>query len=99
LLLQDRAQHEALQKRRQEQATEEFRARYAARAGIEATHGQALRRCALRQCRYLGWAKTHLQHILTAIAINLLRIENWWSGLWPAKTRTSRFAQLHAAVA
>jgi transposase len=99
LLLQERAQHEALQQRRQEQATEEFRARYAARAGIEATHEQALRRCGLRQCRYIGWAKTRLQHILTAIAINLLRIENWWSGLSPAKTRISRFAQLHAAAA
>jgi transposase len=99
LLLQDRARHEALQNRRQEQATEEFRARYATRAGIEATHAQALRRCGLRQCRYIGLAKTRLQHILTAIAINLLRIEDWWRSLSPAKTRRSRFARLQSLAA
>jgi transposase len=99
LLLPDRARHEALQNRRQEQATEEFRARYATRAGIEATHAQALRRCGLRQCRYIGLAKTRLQHILTAIAINLLRLEDWWRSLSPAKTRRSRFARLQPLAA
>jgi transposase len=99
LLLPDRERHEALQNRRQEQATEEFRARYAARAGIEATHEQALRRCGLRQCRYIGLAKTRLQHMLTAIAINLLRLEDWWRSLSPAKTRRSRFARLQPLAA
>jgi transposase len=99
LLLPERERHEALQNRRQEQATEEFRARYAARAGIEATHEQAMRRCGLRKCRYLGLAKTRLQHILTAIAINLVRLEDWWCNLSPAKTRRSRFARLQPLAA
>ena len=42
-----REQHEALQATRREQETEEFRSRYAARAGIEGTHEQAIRRCGL----------------------------------------------------
>src|SRR4051794_418037 len=49
-----REQHEALQAARRAQETEEFRRRYAARAGIEGTHEQANRRCGLRKCRYIG---------------------------------------------
>src|ERR1039458_4811101 len=41
--LQAREYHEALQKMRARQATEEFRESYAARAGIESTHAQAIR--------------------------------------------------------
>ena len=75
-----REQHEALQAARREQGTEEFRSRYAARAGIEGTHEQAIRRCGLRRCRYIGEAKAHLQHLLTAAAINLVRLSEWWAG-------------------
>jgi hypothetical protein len=39
-----REQHEALQAARRHQETEEFRQQYAARAGIEGTHEQAVRR-------------------------------------------------------
>ena len=60
--LQSREHHESLQGARREQGTEGFRSRYAARAGIEGTHEQAIRRCGLRECRYIGQAKTHLQH-------------------------------------
>src|SRR3954447_23817861 len=49
-----RERHEALQAGRRAQATEEFRSRYAARAGIEGTHKRAIRRCGSRRCRYLG---------------------------------------------
>ncbi len=69
--LQPQAQEEALQKRRAEQTTPEFRVAYAARAGVEGTHSQGIRRCDLRQARYLGLVKTHLQQILTAVALNL----------------------------
>jgi hypothetical protein len=51
------------------------------RAGIEAKHGQAVRRCGLRRCRYIGLAKTHLQHLISAAAINLARIANWVNGI------------------
>ncbi len=58
--LQAREHHEALRAARQRQTTEEFRREYAARAGIEGTHEQAVRRCGLRRCRYIGQAKAHL---------------------------------------
>jgi hypothetical protein len=61
--LQAREHYEALQSARQHQTTKEFQQRYAARSGIEATHAQAVsRRCGLRRCRYIGLAKTRLQH-------------------------------------
>ena len=46
--LQAREQYEALQVARQRQTTAEFRQQYAARAGIESTHEQAIRRCGRR---------------------------------------------------
>jgi transposase len=48
---------------------------YAKRAGIEGTISQGVRRSGLRRSRYL--AKTHLGHIFTAAAINLLRVGEW----------------------
>jgi transposase len=93
-----REQHEALQAGRREQTTEEFRKRYAARAGIEGTHEQTIRRCGLRQCRYVGEAKAHLQHLLTAAAINLVRLSEWWAGTPLSRTRCSRFAALQPAA-
>jgi len=92
--LQTREQFEALQSARKRQTTPEFSQQYAARSGIEATHEQALRRCGLRQSRYIGLAKTHLQHLITATAINLVRLSDWFAGLSPAPTRRSRFAAL-----
>jgi transposase len=96
--LQTRQQHEALQAARRRQTTEGFRLRYAARAGVEGTHAQAVRRCGLRRCRYIGLAKAHLQHVLTAVAIDLVRLSDWWAGVPPAGTRCSRFAALKPAA-
>ena len=97
--LQAREHYEALHAARHRQTTPEFRARYAPRAGIEATHEQAVRRCGLRHARYLGLAKTHLRHIVTAVAINLVRLGEWWAGRAKAPTRRSRFAALNPALA
>ena len=96
--LQAREHFEALQGARRHQKTEAFRANYAARAGIEGTHAQAINRCGLRRCRYIGLAKTHLQHVLTAAAINLVRVAEWFAGTPVAKTRCSRFAALQTAA-
>src|SRR3954467_10044712 len=98
IALLPREQHEALRAPRREQGTEGFRSRYAARAGIEGTHEQAIRRCGLRRCRYIGEAKAHLQHLLTAAAINLVRLSEWWAGTPLGQTRCSRFAALQPAA-
>ena len=96
--LQPRDQYEALQTTREVQTAGAFRQQYAARAGVESTHEQAIRRCGLRQCRYLGLAKTHLQHLVTAVAINLIRVGEWLAGTPIAPTRCSRFATLQGAA-
>jgi transposase len=97
--LQTREHHEALQTMRTRQTTEEFRKSYAARAGIESTHAQAIRRSGLRRTRYRGLSKTHLQHVITAAAINLLRIASWANGTPVAPTRCSHFAALQFQAA
>jgi transposase len=91
------AQYLALQTARQRQQTLVFREQYARRAGIEGTLSQGVRRCKMRQSRYIGLARTHLQHLLTAAALNLVRAVAWLSETPRAKTRPSRFAALLAA--
>jgi transposase len=88
--------HEAIQAARQRQKSAEFIAQYTRRAGIEGTHSQAIRRCGLRSCRYRGHAKTHLQHVLTATALNLVRVAAWLEGTSRATTKRSAFAALAA---
>jgi transposase len=48
----------------------------------------------LRHARYWGAAKTHLQHVATAAALNIDRLVAWLDERPRAKTRTSRFAAL-----
>ena len=96
--LQAREHYEALPLARQNQKTEAFRQQYAARAGMESTHEQAIRRCGLRRCRYIGQTKTSLQQVLTAVTVNLVRLNEWWAGNPTAKTCCSRFAALAQAA-
>jgi transposase len=92
-------QYRALQAARDREATTEFSAQYRRRAGIEGTLSQGVRAFDLRRSRYVGQAKTHLQHVLTAAAINLLRFNDWLVGKERAKTRQSAFAQLYQTAA
>ncbi len=94
--LRPQAAHEALQARRAEQQTPEFRQQYATRAGIEGTHSQGVRRMGLRRSRYDGVQKTHFQHVLTAVAINLVRIDAWLLGKSPGSTYQSPLVRLAA---
>ena len=98
LKLRPQAQHDALQTARRYQQTATFTERYAARAGVEGTLSQGVRAFTLRQARYLGQAKTHLQHLLIAVAINLVRVVAWLAGTPQAQTRTSSFAALAKAT-
>jgi DDE family transposase len=86
--------HEALQAARQREQTEEFKASYKKRAGIEGTLSPGVRAFGLRRSRYLGQAKTALQHIAIAAAINLVRLGAWWEGIEPGTTRVSAFARV-----
>lgn len=97
LVLRPQAQNAALERMRQEARTADWQQLYQRRAGIEGTHSQALRVCDLRHARYRGIQKTHLQHVLTATALNCLRLNAWLNGRKLAKTRTSHFARLALA--
>jgi transposase len=97
LRLQPRTEHEALKAARARLATKEGRRAYARRAGIEGTLSQGVRAFGLRRARYRGLARTRLQHVATAAAINLVRLAAWFGAVPRAATRTSRFAALAAA--
>ncbi|MBV9851138.1 MAG: transposase [Armatimonadetes bacterium] len=77
LYLHPREEQEALHAARLPQQPAQFRAHYAARAGIEGTLPQGVRALGLRQCRYVGGAKTHLQDPATAAALNFCRVHDW----------------------
>ena len=94
LTLMVQEDYEALAFARQRQTTEEFKKQYSLRSGIEGTISQGIRGFNLRQCRYIGLAKTRLQHILTAAAINFERIYAWLEEIPLAKTRISHFQKL-----
>jgi len=94
LAVRTQAEFEVLQSARQLQHTEAFQAKYAQRSGIEGTHSQGVRSLGLRRTRYIGLMKTSLQHVFTASAINLIRLDAFLEGKKAAKTRTSRFAAL-----
>jgi hypothetical protein len=96
LKLQPRAEHEALKAARERLTTKEGRRRYARRAGVEGTISQGVPASGLRRGRYRGLARTHLQHVATAAAINLGRLAAWFRAVPRAATRTSRFAALAA---
>ena len=81
LTLRPQAEHEAIQSVRQAQLTEEWKSRYNVRAGIEGTLSQGIRVFGMRRTRYIGLAKTHLQHVLTAAAMNVVRLANWLAGV------------------
>jgi transposase len=88
--------HAMLQAARTHQQTPEFHEVYRARCGIEGTFSQTTRNTGLRRARYIGQRKTHLQHLFTALATNILRLVCWLDGTPFAKTRTSRLAALAA---
>lgn len=94
LKLRPKEQHQALQAARVHQATDEFKLSYAKRAGVEGTMSQGTRSFDLRRSRYIGLAKTHLQHVATACAMNLSRLMAWFQQVPKAKTRISPFAAL-----
>ncbi|MEU3462997.1 transposase [Streptomyces sp. NPDC006733] len=73
-------EHRDLQLRvRAEQQAPEWKTRYAVRSGVEGTVNEFAHGHGMRRCRYRGQGKAHIQHILTAIAVNIERL----SGLPP----------------
>jgi transposase len=93
--IRPREQYAALKQRREQEETKEFQQIYAKRAGIEGTISQGVRVMGLRRSRYIGQEKTHLQHVATAAALNIVRSLAWFNGLPRAQTRRSAFVRLY----
>lgn len=96
LTVYPKCQYEAQLAARQRQQTEAFKKLYGERAGIESTWSQGVRRTRLRYARSIGLARTHLQEIASAAAINFARLFNWLSGERPKPSRISLFMALAA---
>jgi transposase len=87
---------EAQQAARDRQKTTDFKEHYAVRAGVEGTISQAAFALGARRSRYRGMAKTHLQHLATATAMNLMRVIAWLNDIPSSTTPQSHFARLAA---
>src|SRR6266568_3670504 len=75
-----------------------FQADYARRAGAEGTMHQAASHGA-RRARYRGLPKNRLDHLYMACALNLLRLEAFWTGTPLDRQRTSHLARLELSLA
>ncbi|MCA1605035.1 MAG: transposase, partial [Acidobacteria bacterium] len=91
--------HEALQQARRRESTTEFKEEYKKRAGVEGTISQGVRAFGMRRTRYIGMAKTHLQHLATAAAINIERVADWLAGVDREQTRRSAFTRVMMPLA
>ena len=78
--------------------TTTFQAGYARRAGVEGTIHQAISHGA-RRARYRGLPKTRLEHAYIACALNLIRLEAYWTGTPLDRRRTSHLARLELSLA
>lgn len=94
LNIRHREEYEALQAARHRQTTPDFREQYARRAGVEGTISQGVHVGDLRRSRYRGLAKTTLNHVLIATALNYRRVAAWLAEAPRARTRHPAFAAL-----
>lgn len=99
LTLRPELEHRALLEARAGAGTKGFAALYAARAGIEGTVSVGVRRHDLRSCRYRGREKVRLQHLLTAAAMNLMRVADWLRVPTEVRARHGAFTRLLASPA
>ena len=79
LTLNAREPSEALAAARARLDSEPGRRLYAQRQGIEGTISQGVRAFGLRRARYRGLAKTGLQNVAAAAALNLDRLAAWFT--------------------
>lgn len=99
LSVNPREMSEAIALARAQQETKDWRKDYALRAGVEGTIRQATDVTGLRRARYRGLAKTHLDHVTSATALNLIRLVAWWNGRPLDRGHTSHLARLELSLA
>ncbi|WP_285530532.1 transposase, partial [Streptomyces lavendulae] len=94
LTLRPQELHETLARARTEQKTDTWKNKYALRAGVEGTINQALDITGIRRARYRGLPKVRLQHAFSATALNIIRLDAYWTDTPLRPTRTSRLERL-----
>jgi transposase len=99
LTIRPRHIHHAVAQARARQDTKAFKATYKLRAGVEGTIRQAIAVTDTRRARYRGLGKIHLEHVYSAVALNLIRLDAWFNGQPLDRTRTSHLARLELALA
>jgi transposase len=65
----------------------------------QGTIRQAIAVTETRRARYRGLNKTHLEHVYSAVALNLIRLHAWYNGQPLDRTRTSHLTRLQLALA
>jgi transposase len=99
LTVPPREVHHAQLAARAAQDTPGWQARYARRAGVEATIRQGVAVTGMRRARYRGLPKTTLEHVYSAVALNLIRLHAYWNGHPLERTRTSHLSRLEHTLA
>jgi transposase len=99
LTLRPRDIHEAVEAARAGQSSQHWKDRYKNRAGVEGTIAQATHITGIRHARYLGLPKTRLEHNAAAAAINLIRLDAWWTATPLDRTRTTHLQRLNLTPA
>jgi hypothetical protein len=79
--------------------TDAWKHTYRARAGIEGTIHQVTAVTGIRQARYTGLGKVSLEHAFAAAAINLMRLNAWWTDTPLQRTPTTHLSRLDLTLA
>jgi transposase len=97
LTVPPREVHELQLANRAAQNTKDWQRDYKRRAGVEGTMNQAANTAGLRKARYRGLKKIQLEHALAATAINLTRLDAYFTGHPLDHGHTSHLIRLEAA--
>jgi transposase len=98
LTVPPRELYELQQAHRAAQSSGHWQRDYQRRAGIEGTMNQAANTIGLRKARYRGLRKVALEHRIAATAINITRLDAYFTDHPLDRGHTSRLTRLHAAL-
>jgi hypothetical protein len=99
LTIHRREIHEIQTELRAVQGTQAWQDRYKRRSGIEGTMHQAVAVTGVRRARYRGLPKVQLEHRIAATAINLVRLDAYFTEHPLDRGRTSHLARLDLTLA
>jgi transposase len=98
LTVPPREVYELQQANRAAQNSRDWQRDYKRRAGIEGTMNQAANTVGLRKARYRGLKKVELEHCVAAAALNLTRLDAYFTNHPLDRGHTSHLTRLEAAL-